>query len=303
MPPPASRGRRRRRARTRVRGTERGPAARRRRDPAASGSAADQGGEVAARCGLRDQGVETRLCRSSGTSTMPRRSLTMSPPVRSRFARARSASRREPRREVRGARRRAESEAQQLLQRRPLGVPRAVRPLVHGEPRGEVQLSREAGRAQRGGAEEDGIHRILLLRHGAGSAAHRRPRPRRPRCAPCSRRRSRTCRSRRATAASASPSSVTGQRSVCHGRVGRLQTELCARTAPAGLRLRRRRRARRTTRAFRRRRRAGRAAALRRRRAGGERGRSRAARSPPSAPRVVGTPCWVSVRAGAGSSR
>ncbi len=67
--------------------------------------------------------------------------------------------------------RRAQREAQQFAQRRPLRVPRAVGALVDGEGGCHVQRRGQLRRAHRGGADEHRLGRVLLLRHGRRPAA------------------------------------------------------------------------------------------------------------------------------------
>ena len=197
----------------------------------------------------RDDLVDAHPCRSRGPSAIESRSATMSPPVSARLRATASASTAGPRR---GARRCRSRRARAAAARAASATPRATRRPGARRPRAptaSVQGRAELRRAERGGADEDGCRRVLLLRHGRRSAARalgeladlgarrgsRHPR----RCTPTA---SIAC-------TSASPSSVTGQRVVCQGASGAARSELARRTPRAGRapRPRAAERARRTT--------------------------------------------------------
>ena len=160
------------------------------------GQRSDQAREVAAGRGIRDQGVETRL--ADERHEHDAEPLAHDEPAGEVEVRASPFGvEREARCELRGAGRRAEGETQQLLQRRPLGMPRAVRAARPrrvprrgaAEPRGRARAARRSGAGRHPRDSASAAWRWIRR--------HRRPMPRRPRCAPCSRRPSRTSRSRR----------------------------------------------------------------------------------------------------------
>ena len=136
--------------------------------PASSGIAAESRREVVA-SGRR--APATASLPMSGPSTIESRSDTISPSVSARLRATATESTARPAIERLGVRGGAEGEAQQLAQRRPLGVPGAVGPLVDGERGGEMQGRPELRRAQRGRADQHGIDRVLLLRHRRRASA------------------------------------------------------------------------------------------------------------------------------------
>ena len=110
------------------------------------------------------------------------RSLTMSGPLAPRLRASAAASTSQPADEFRGeaggAAGRAAA-ARAAARHSACQAPSGRSSTASAEP---VQRRAERGRAQRGGADEDGCRRVLLLRHRRGSPAARPRRARRSRC-------------------------------------------------------------------------------------------------------------------------
>ena len=204
-------------------------------------------------------------------------------------------------------RRRPRSAGAAGAQRRPLGVPGAVRPLVDaGSAAARCRVAASWRCGQRGPADQHRQHRVGLVRHGRRAAA-RCPRPaRRSRAGTAWRRRWRSVPRRRCSRPGRRRARVTGVRVVCHGvdgaspsAGGRLDGHDTVPAPPVGAG---RRPARRSRPGCPPRRRAGPGRTQRRQR---RRTASRTPVSQPAAlrPNVVGTACWVRVRPTIGCRR